>query len=179
MKSALIYGSCTGRTWHVAEIVVEALKPEIELEFIDVNKVGASDLNNWDFIICAIPTWDVGELEYGWSDVYDDLDGVELTNTVAMIGVGDQCSYADTYQDAMGILYKKLLECGANGGVAFTSTETHEFEESLGVIDGKFCGLAIDEDTQDDLTEPRIKEWAELLKKEWPAIVERHEQSVG
>ena len=179
MKSALIYGSCTGRTWHVAELVVEALKPEIELELVDVNKIGASDLNNWDFIISAIPTWDVGELEYGWSDVYDDLDGAELSFTVAMIGVGDQCSYADTYQDAMGILYKKFLECGATGGVGFTSTDSHEFDASLGVIDEKFCGLAIDEDTQDDLTEPRIAEWATQLKKDWPSIVERHEQAVG
>ena len=179
MKSALIYGSCTGRTWHVAELIVEALKPEIEVELVDVNKIGASDLNNWDFIISAIPTWDVGELEYGWSDVYDDLDGIELSASVAMIGVGDQCSYADTYQDAMGILYKKFLECGATGGIGFTSTESHEFDASLGVIDEMFCGLAIDEDTQDDLTEPRIAEWAGVLKKEWPAIVERHEPAVG
>ena len=179
MKAALIYGSCTGRTWHVAEIVLEALKPEIELEFVDVNKVGASDLNNWDFIVCAIPTWDVGELEYGWSDVYDDLDDVDLDCSVAMIGVGDQCSYADTYQDAMGILYKKLLERGATGGIAFTGVDSHEFEESLAVIDGKFCGLAIDEDTQDHLTESRIAEWSQALKGEWPGIAARHGEPVG
>ena len=179
MKAALIYGSCTGRTWHVAEIVLEALKPEIELEFVDVNKVGASDLNNSDFLVCAILTWDVGELEYGWSDVYDDLDDVELSCSVTMIGVGDQCSYADTYQDAMGILYKKLLERGATGGIAFTPTDTHEFEESLAVIDGEFCGLAIDEDTQDHLTESRIADWAQSLKGAWPDIVARHGQSVG
>ena len=72
----------------------------------------------------------------------------------------------------MGILYKKLLERGARGGIGFTPTDSHEFDESLGVIDGQFCGLAIDEDNQEDLTEERIEEWAKSMKEAWPGIVE-------
>ena len=71
----------------------------------------------------------------------------------------------------MGILYKKLIECGATGGIGFTSTETHEFEGSLGVIDGMFCGLALDEDSQSELTDERIAEWAESMKEAWPTIM--------
>jgi flavodoxin I len=173
VKAALIYGTCTGRTEYVAEQIIEALKPEIELEMVDVYKIKAADLAQWEFMLCGIPTWDVGELEYGWADVYDNLDDVDLPNsTVAMYGLGDQGSYADTYQDAMGILYKKLLERGARGGIGFTPTDSHEFDESLGVIDGQFCGLAIDEDNQEDLTEERIEEWAKSMKEAWPGIVE-------
>ena len=173
VKAALIYGTCTGRTEYVAEQIIEALKPEIELEMVDVYKIKAADLAQWEFMLCGIPTWDVGELEYGWADVYDNLDDVDLPNsTVAMFGLGDQGSYADTYQDAMGILYKKLLERGARGGIGFTPTDSHEFDESLGVIDGQFCGLAIDEDNQEDLTEERIEEWAKSMKEAWPGIVE-------
>ena len=32
--------------------------------------------------------------------------------------------------------------------------------------DGKFCGLALDEDNEDDKTEGRIKAWVEQLKGE-------------
>ena len=173
MKAALIYGTCTGNTEHVAGLIVEALKPEIEVESVDVFKIKPEQLNDWDFVICGIPTWDVGELEYGWSDIYDQLDEVDLDVTVAMFGLGDQGTYAETYQDAMGILYEKLLERGATGGVGFMPTETHDFDESRGVIDGKFCGLALDEDMQRDLTDERIAEWAANLKKAWPEIVEK------
>ena len=171
IKAALIYGTCTGRTEYIADQIIDALKPEIELEKVDVYKIKAEDLEQWDFMICGIPTWDIGELEYGWADLYEQLDDVDLANTVvAMFGVGDQGTYADTYQDAMGILYKKLIERGATGNVAFTSTDTHEFDASLGVIDGMFCGLAIDEDNQEDLTESRIEEWTNALKEAWPEI---------
>jgi flavodoxin I len=173
VKTALIYGTCTGNTEHVAGLIKEALMPEIEMETVDVFKIKPDQLNDWDFVICGIPTWDVGELEYGWSDIYDHLDEVELNVTVAMFGLGDQGTYAETYQDAMGILYEKLIERGATGGVGFTDTESHEFDDSRAVIDGKFCGLAVDEDMQRDLTDLRITAWAEGLKKSWPEILEK------
>jgi flavodoxin I len=157
---------------------LDALKPEIELEMVDVYKIKPEDLVKWDVVICGIPTWDVGELEYGWNDIYLKLDDVDLSNvTVIMFGLGDQASYVDTYQDAMGILYKKFLERGATGGIGFTATDTHEFDESLGVIDGMFCGLALDDDNQEELTEERIQEWAAALKQEWPGLVERFNES--
>ena len=78
VKAALIYGTCTGNTEHVATLIIDALKPEIELESVDVFKIKPEQLNEWDFVICGIPTWDVGELEYGWSDIYDQLDDIDL-----------------------------------------------------------------------------------------------------
>lgn len=170
MKSAIIFGSITGKTEEVAEKLVETLAPEIEPELVAVESLEATDLAKWDFIICGIPTWDIGELEYGWQDIYDKLDDVDLNGTkVAMFGLGDQSNYADTYQDAMGILYRKLLECGVEGGIGFTSTDGHTFVKSEGVIDGKFCGMAIDEDCQFDLTEERIDAWTIQLKEYWAA----------
>jgi len=165
MKSALIYGTCTGNTEYVAELIVKALRPEIELECIDVFKITPESLNEWDMVIVGIPTWDVGELEYGWSDIYDNLDSVELDVKVAMFGLGDQGNYPDTYLDAMGILYTKLVERGATGGFGFTATEGHDFDASKAVIDGQFCGLAVDEDLQPDQTEERVLTWASELKR--------------
>ena len=165
VNGVIIFGTCTGTTEHVAGLLAEALLPEIEMQCLDVYKIKPASLNDWDFVIAGIPTWDVGELEYGWSDIYDGLDDVDLETTVAMFGLGDQGSYPDTYQDAMGILYEKLIERGATGGIGLTSTNGHDFDESKAVIDGRFCGLALDEVMQQDLTEERVVAWAAELKR--------------
>ena len=166
MQVALIYGTLLGNTENVAESIIEELKPEYDVELVDVCTVEAADLCKWDLLICGIPTWDIGQLEYGWSDVYDDLDSVDLDLIVAMFGLGDQHSYTETYQDAMGILYRKLVERGARGNIGFTSTDGHTFEGSDALVDGRFCGLAIDEEQQPDLTESRVTNWVLQIKEE-------------
>ena len=172
MKSALIFGSNTGNTGYVAGLIIEALKPEITLDIIDVEDVDAEALSRLDFALCGIPTWDVGQLEQGWNEIFVRLDEVDLDGlTVAMFGLGDQSTYIETYQDAMGILYRKMIERGARGGIGFTSTDSHHYEGTRGTVDGMFCGLALDEDSQPELTEERIEEWAHSVKQAWPSIV--------
>ena len=46
------------------------------------------------------------------------------------------------------------------------TVDGHDFEESKAVIDARFCGLALDEDSQSDLTEDRINAWPRQLKGE-------------
>jgi flavodoxin I len=65
----------------------------------------------------------------------------------------------------MGILEEKISEQGGTT-VGYWSTEGYEFSESKAVRDGKFVGLALDEDNQSDLTEKRIKIWVTQLKTE-------------
>tara|TARA_Y100001970_G_C13906652_1_gene686406 strand:- start:180 stop:722 length:543 start_codon:yes stop_codon:yes gene_type:complete len=171
MQLALIYGTQLGNTEEVAEKIIEQFQADYEFELVDVNDIRAENLNDWEFVICGIPTWDIGQLEYGWSDLYDDLDNVEINTSIAMFGLGDQGGYPETYQDAMGILYKKLIERGANGCIGFTSTSGHSFEKSEAIIDDKFCGLALDEDQQHDLTEIRIEEWVNDIKKHLSSLL--------
>ena len=172
MKSVLIFGSNTGNTGYVAGLIIKALQPEITLEVVDVNSIDAVDLSKMDFALCGIPTWDVGQLEQGWNEIFEELDGVSLDGlTVAMFGLGDQSTYIETYQDAMGILYRKMIERGADGGIGFTTTDTHTYEGTLGTVEGMFCGLALDEDSQPELTEERIEEWALSVKQAWPSVV--------
>ena len=90
MKSALIFGSNTGNTGYVAGLIIEALKPEITLDIIDVEDVDAEALSRLDFALCGIPTWDVGQLEQGWNEIFVRLDEVDLDGlTVAMFGLGE------------------------------------------------------------------------------------------
>ena len=165
MKSALIYGTCTGKTEAVADKILAALDGVLDLEKVDAGAITAEDLTKWDFVICGIPTWDVGQLEYCWQDIYEQLDNVDCSGLkVAMFGLGDQYSYQDTYQDAMGLLYKKLLERQAEGGIGFMPAEGHTHSSSEARVGDDFCGLAIDEENQDELTDGRIDAWVAKLK---------------
>lgn len=171
MKAAVIFGSSTGNTEVAAEMLVEALKPEYDMPLVDVARIGPEDLKEYQFIIAAIPTWNIGELESGWMDLVEKLPGTDLTGLrIAIVGMGDQANYADTYQDAMGLLYNALVEAGAKGDIGFTSTEGHTFEASLGVFDDQFCGLALDDDNQAGETEDRVANWAAQLKEELPKL---------
>ena len=172
MKAALLYGTCTGKTEAAAELIRDEFGEDFFETYDDIAQVGSEGLAGYDFIICGIPTWDVGEIQYDWQDVYDELDDVDLAGTkIAMFGMGDQGGYPDTYQDAIGMVYTKMLERGAEGKIGFTDTDSHDFEESKGVIDGQFCGLALDDDCQPELTEQRVKDWVEQLKSELGAEV--------
>lgn len=66
----------------------------------------------------------------------------------------------------MGILEEKIIERGGTT-VGYWSTDGYEFSDSKALRDGKFVGLAIDEDNQSDLTDKRIKAWVAQLKKEF------------
>ncbi|MEM6257603.1 MAG: flavodoxin [Planctomycetota bacterium] len=167
MRIALFYGTCTGKTEAVAEQIKDELGEDFFETFEDVSQIEPSDLEDYDVLFCGIPTWDVGELQYDWQDVYDQLDEVDLSGKkILFFGTGDQAGYPDTYQDAIGIVYLKMLERGAVGKLGFTDPSTHEFEASKGIIDGQFCGLALDDDCQPELTEQRIKDWCEQIKGE-------------
>ncbi|MEM6392118.1 MAG: flavodoxin [Planctomycetota bacterium] len=167
MKIGLFYGTCTGKTEAVAEQIRDEFGEDLIDTYEDVSQIEPKDLEGYDLLLCGIPTWDVGEIQYDWQDIYDQLDEVDMAGIkVAFFGTGDQAGYPDTYQDALGIVYLKMLERGAEGKIGFTDPDTHEFEASKGIIDGQFCGLACDDDCQPELTEQRVKDWCEQLKNE-------------
>ena len=65
----------------------------------------------------------------------------------------------------IGMIYGSDEKVKDGTVVGRTSTEGYDFDESLGVIDGEFIGLCIDEDMQDELTNERLKNWYEDIKK--------------
>ncbi|MHC5828789.1 MAG: flavodoxin, partial [Nostoc sp.] len=102
-----------------------------------------------------------------WEDFYEQLDNIDFSGKkVAYFSPGDQVGYPDTYQDALGILEEKISERGGKT-VGYWATEGYKFSESKAVRNGKFVGLALDEDNQSDLTEERIKTWVTQLKSEF------------
>lgn len=82
--------------------------------------------------------------------------------TIALVGLGDQDIYGDTFCGGLSYIYKKVSKQGKVIGQ--TSTDGYTFDDSEAVVDGKFVGLIIDEVNQEDMTEQRIKAWVEMLK---------------
>lgn len=164
MKIGLFYGTTTGNTEEVAELIQEHLGGENISTLGDVNALSVDSLVGFDLLILGIPTWHIGEMQDDWADRFDELDSVDLTGTkVALFGLGDQDGYPDTFLDGMGELYDKLLQRGAEGGIGFTSTEEFDYTGSTAIRDGKFCGLAIDQDCQAEMTEERVTAWCSDL----------------
>jgi len=164
-KIGLFYGSDTGCTETVSEMIKEQMGDAIEL--LDVYDVSPEDFKQYDKIIIGLSTWHDGQLVSAWDDFYDDFKSVDMKGkTVAIFGLGDQYGYSTYFIDGVGILGDVVLE---NGGklIGWWPTEGYEHDESKAERDGKFMGLAIDEDNQDELTEERVTKWVTQITEEF------------
>ncbi len=162
----LFYGSTTGKTEIVAEMIQQELGEEV-VALHNMADVEGSEFNDYENLIIACPTWNIGELQSDWDGFFPELDDIDFSGKkVAYFGTGDQVGYADNFMDALGILEEKISELGGTT-VGYWSTDGYEFNESKAVKDGKFVGLALDEDNQSEMTEQRVKTWISQLKKEF------------
>ena len=163
-KIGLFYGTTTGKTESAAEMIQAELGGTDVVTLHEIADVENSDFAQYECIIIGCPTWDIGELQADWQGYYDELDDVDFSGKkVAYFGTGDQMGYAENFQDAMGILEEKISSLGGKT-VGHWSTDGYEHEASKAEKNGKFVGLALDDDNQSELTEPRIKEWVGKLK---------------
>jgi flavodoxin I len=168
-KIGIFYGSTTGNT----EMVAQELQKLLGEDVVDLHDVESADklsINDYDCLLFGIPTWDIGQLQEDWEDWLDHLKDSEVElkgKKAAIFGVGDQEGYPDTFGDAMKAIYDILLERGTTVICDQWSKEGYEFEDSLAIKNDKLIGMMIDEDSQPELTGDRIKQYAELLKKEF------------
>ena len=126
--------------WKLRVLLAQALfsDPDILLldeptNNLDINTIRwlEETLNDFDFLIMGIPTWDFGGIQEDWEDFEEVLLAADLTHkTVALYGLGDQFGYGDYFVDAMGWLYKHIVGIGGRV-IGSWSTEGYEFEESL------------------------------------------------
>ena len=166
-KISLFYGTQTGYTQTAAEMIQKEFGGDSVVTLSDISKVELTDFEGYNYIIIGCPTWNVGELQSDWEDFYNQLDNIDFSGKkVAYFGEGDQVGYPDTFQDAMGIIEEKVSELGGET-VGYWSTDGYEFTNSKAVRDGKFVGLALDEDNQSQLTNERIKAWVFQLQQEF------------
>ena len=172
-KVGILFGTDTGNT----EAMAEKINDNLTALGCDCMTSNIIDLTvDWfepfDLIIMGIPTWDFGGIQEDWENWEELLPLLPLHGkVVALYGMGDQLGYGDYFVDAMGWLYEKLQATGAQF-IGRWSTAGYDFEASLAVNKDKsyFCGLAIDDDQQFDLTDERIANWITQLQQEYATI---------
>ncbi|MEA3522792.1 MAG: flavodoxin [Campylobacterota bacterium] len=162
-KIGLFYASSTGNT----EDVAKTLKAKLDTHDVDMFNLGddcdEKAMDDYTYLILGASTWGEGDLQDDWEDYLPNLDGIDFSDkTVALFGLGDQEEYCDNFLDALGTIYDKITEKGANV-VGFWPTEGYEHDESTAIRNDEFVGLALDEDNQDDLSEERISEWVNQI----------------
>jgi flavodoxin, long chain len=160
---AIIYGSSTDNTLNAATKIAEGLK-ELSPELLDVRKIKPQELTEYRYLILGTSTWNIGDLQDDWGIFLPKLRELELSNTtIFLFGLGDSGSYPDTFVDGMGELYEFFTSkgCRVLGAV---DTKGYNFDDSRAFVDGKFVGLALDADNEDNLTEQRILQWIEAIR---------------
>lgn len=163
-KIGLFYGTQTGNTETLAQAIQAEFGGDSVVTLHDIADASPDDFADYACLIVGCPTWNIGELQADWEGFYDELDEIDFSGKkVAYFGAGDQIGYADNFQDAMGILAEKISSLGGTT-VGQWSTDSYEFNESKAVQNGKFVGLALDEDNQPELTESRISTWVAQVK---------------
>ena len=166
-KIGLFFGSNTGTTELVAKICKDEFAkqaPGITIDIHDIGLVDVSKMLEYDHLIAASPTWNIGELQDDWNLKFESILNYDFSGkTIAMLGVGDQFGYPDNFVDAVGILGKRFEERGASI-VGFTPTYGYEFDNSVGLVEkGVMMGVAIDDVNQVDQTPHRLAEWIMVL----------------
>lgn len=158
-------GRDNGRTAKVARKIQE----EFGTGVADLHNVNAStveDILKYDFLILGTAAWGIGEMHSDWENFMDQLTEAPLEDKkIALFGLGDQVEYPESFVDGMGIIFCRLPF--KNNVVGYTTTRGYKFYYSNAEKEGQFVGLAIDEDTQPELTGRRIKDWVTTLKNEF------------
>ncbi len=162
----IFYGTTTGNTYEAAQKISEELG-DSSCELIDVSKAKKDDLERFENIIFGVSTWGFGDLQDDWDVFIKSVENSSLDGkSIAFFGLGDQDSYPDTFNDAMGTIYETVKDSGAK----FTGkwpTDGYDFVSSAAVVDGAFIGLALDEDIQPEKTEGRIKDWVNQIMSDF------------
>jgi flavodoxin I len=164
----LFFGSDEGNSERIAYLIQKRLGEDV-VNVHDIADVTQLDFANYDKIILGIPTWDFGQIQSDWEEFWDDISAVDFSGkVVAFFGLGDQFGYGDYFLDAMGMLHDVVIQAGPEI-IGHWSTEGYEFDASKAEIPGagKFVGLALDEDQQENLTAERLNRWCAQIHAEF------------
>jgi len=163
----LFFGTQTGKTEECAGMIASAAG----LEAKDVGDVEPKDMPGYDGLIVGVPTWHTGADEQRsgtrWDDYLEEIKSLDLCGKpVAVFGVGDSAGYGDNFCDAIEELHSTFEAAGAKMLGYVPDAEYEFYADSKSVKDGKFLGLPLDQDNEDDKSEARVSSWIDQIKGE-------------
>jgi flavodoxin I len=163
-KTGIFYGSSTGTTEKIAKMIAEKLGVSSDdLHNIESNK---GDLSKYEFLIFGSSSTGLGDLQYFWEDYLDVLKSTDLSGkNIALFCCGDSYTYSDSFCGAMRKIYDVIKDKGCTivGGISTVGYQSSDDTDA--VIDGKFVGLAIDNDNEEDRNADRIDSWIKLIHR--------------
>merc|ERR1719198_191293 len=140
----LFYSTQTGNTEVVAGLISAATGVNAQA----IDDIEAADLAGYDGLIVGAPTWHTGADEQRSGTTW-----------------GDSAGYGDNFCDAIEELHSTFKAAGAKM-LGYVDASGYQHAESKSDVDGKFLGLPLDQDNEDDQTEGRVSDWVAQLKSE-------------
>ncbi|UFH58383.1 flavodoxin [Sulfurovum mangrovi] len=164
----IFVGSSSGVTQAAGE-QLEELFDGAELINMEEDYDDLDQFDEFDVLLIGSSTWGQGDPQRDWVDPLYEMENDEPDfngKKVAFFGAGDQDTHGEEFISALGKMKDTFTKLGADTEYGYWPTEGYTYKYSAAEKDGKFCGLAIDDVNQAELTSERITTWAEQLKNE-------------
>lgn len=113
-KAVIVFGSTTGSTKEMAEIIEAELKVSglFDVELKNAADISADILPLYDIIIFGCSTWGDGVLQDDFAEFAEKLKAVSLTGKKAAVFGPGESTYPQ-FCKAVDILEAMLVNCGA------------------------------------------------------------------
>lgn len=112
-KVSIIFGSTTGNTERVAELIKENMS-DLDATVINVCDVNNDTVRSADIILFGASTWGYGEIQDDFLDYYESMTSEALKGKkVAVFGCGDSDGFPDVFCKAVDLIMEKASDCGA------------------------------------------------------------------
>jgi flavodoxin I len=171
-KTALFYSPQGGSVNRVTNKLGEMIGID-KVDIIPVKEVEKGDSDNYNKIILVGSTvgadhWNNEIIVDEWTEFFTKTMEISFEEKkVAIVGLGNSVLYPSHFADGMADLYERITKQNAKV-LGFVDAKDYDFEDSEAVNDDAFfCGLAIDEDNEAELTAERIEKWIFILKSDF------------
>lgn len=171
-KTALIYSPEGGSVNTVAVKLGDVIGND-NVDIISVRESRKEDIEKYKQIILIGSTvgadhWSNERAENEWPDFFTSIEDVSFEDKkLAFVGLGNSILYPHHFADVMAFFYEEFAKKKAEI-FGFVDAKEYTFTDSKAVNeDGFFCGLPIDEDTEEELTMERLKNWVSMLKADF------------
>lgn len=171
-KTAIFFSPEGGSVDRVAHNL-GALIGSDKTEILPVKNVESRSFSDYDKFILVGSTvgadhWDNEIIVDEWTGFFEKMKEISLEKKkVAVVGLGNSVIYPSHFADGMATLCEKLKKQNAVI-LGKVSSEGYDFEDSEALDDeGFFCGLALDEDNEAELTTGRLEKWISQLEPDF------------
>ena len=171
-KTAIFYSPKGGSVNSVA-IKLGALIGKDKVDVIPVTEAEQADIARYNKMILVGSTvgadhWDNEIIVDEWTPFFAKIQGIRFEDKkLAIVGLGNSVLYPSHFADGMAVLYEKLIKQNAKV-LGKVDSKDYDFEDSEALDDeGFFCGLALDEDNESELSTERLEKWILQLQPDF------------